>query len=51
MTKEWIKTVEKTIAGNPDTHQLKDILTIALRNYKRNPKSSKKNSAKKQKKI
>ena len=50
MTKDWIKTVEKTIAGNPDTNELKDILTIALRNYKKNPKLMRKKTRRKKRK-
>ena len=50
MTKDWIKTVEKTIAGNPDTNELKDILTIALRNYKKDPKLMRKKTRRKKRK-
>jgi hypothetical protein len=50
MTKDWIKTVEKTIAGNPNTNELKDILTIALRNYKKNPKLMRKKTRRKKRK-
>ena len=47
MTKDWIKNVEETIAGNPDKHVLKDILTIALHNYKKSPKVTKKKKTRK----